>query len=58
MTSGQSPHAFLMQIAKQNPQLAGLDLNNLEKTARELCGKRGVDVDKATQEISSKLSNK
>lgn len=58
MLSGQSPQAFLMGLAQNNPQLAGLDLNNLEATARNLCKQHNVDVDKAKAEVSSKLSNK
>lgn len=57
MLSGQSPQAFLTGLAKSNPQLAGLDLNNLETTARSLCKKHNVDVDKAKAEVSAKLSN-
>lgn len=51
MMSGQSPRQFLQSI----PQLQGLDLNNLQQTAKEVCDKQGVDMAKLTDDIKSQL---
>ena len=39
MMRGENPQAFMKDLANTNPQLQGLDLDNLEETARTLCEK-------------------
>ena len=56
MLRGESPQAFLQNLAKTNPQLQGLDLTNLDKTAQELCNKNGEDYNTAKASIKDKLS--
>jgi hypothetical protein len=52
MMRGESPQQFLQSLAKSNPQLQGLDLSNLEQTAKTLCNKKGVDVNEAITKVS------
>ena len=33
MMRGESPQQFMQNLTRTNPQLQGLDLNNLDKTA-------------------------
>lgn len=56
MLRGESPQSFLQNLAKTNPQLQGLDLNNIDKTAEELCNKNGEDYNKAKASMREKLS--
>ena len=51
MMRGESPQDFLKRIANTNPQLQGLDLNNLEKTAQELCNRNNVDMNQLADQI-------
>ena len=53
---GESPEAFLQNLAKTNPQLRGLDLNNLEQTATSLAKQRGADIDKLTEDVKKTVS--
>lgn len=48
---GESPKDFLMNLAKTNPALQGLDLNDINGTAHRLCQERGIDEAKLTTEI-------
>ena len=56
MMRGESPQAFMQNIAKTNPQLQGLDLNNLNQTAEQLCNKNGIDINDAKSRISQYVS--
>ena len=57
MLRGESPQAFMQNLAKTNPQLQGLDLNNLDKTAEELYSKNGQDINVAKQSLKDRLSS-
>lgn len=57
MMSGQSPQQFLQSLAQSNPQLKGIDFNNLEQTARNMCRQRGVDIDTAVNQITDKVNS-
>ena len=48
---GESPQAFLQNLAKTNPQLQGLDLTNLEQTAHDLARQKGVDETALTEKV-------
>lgn len=53
---GESPQAFLQNLAKTNPQLQGLDLNNLENTARSLAQQQGKDINALTNEVKATVN--
>ena len=55
MIRGETPQSFLQNLAKTNPQLQGLDLNNIDKTAEELCNKNGEDYNSAKASLKDKL---
>lgn len=55
MIRGESPQTFLQNLAKTNPQLQGLDLNNIDKTAEELCKKNGEDYNSAKAAMKDKI---
>ena len=44
MMRGESPTQFMQKLAQEHPQLQGLDLTNLNKTAEDLCAKNGQDI--------------
>lgn len=51
MMRGESPQAFLKNLANTNPQLQGLDLDNLEGTAKSLCDKNNIDMNQLADKI-------
>ena len=51
MMRGENPQTFMKNLAKTNPQLQGLDLDNLEETARTLCEKNNVDMNQLAEQI-------
>ena len=55
MMRGESPKQFLSNLAKTNPQLSKLNLDNLEQTAQEVCNSNGVDMNSKIQELKSTI---
>ena len=53
MMSGKTPQQFLQSL----PELQGLNLNNLEQTARDLCAKNGIDMNQKIEEIKTGFAN-
>lgn len=53
MMRGESPKQFLQNLARNNPQLQGLNFDNLEQTAQQVCKDKGVDMPSKLQEIKS-----
>jgi len=51
MLRGENPKDFMKNLATTNPKLQGLDLDNLEETAKSLCDKNGIDMN----ELASKI---
>lgn len=51
MMRGESPSDFLKNLANTNPQLQGLDFDNLEGTARALCEKNNVNMEQLAEQI-------
>jgi len=51
MMRGESPQTFLKNLANSNPQLQGLDLDNLESTAKTLCERNNVNMDELADKI-------
>ena len=61
MIRGESPQNFMSNLAKNDPRLRGLDLNDLNKTAENLYNSQGKDINQAKQDIIdgvNSLSNK
>ena len=56
MMRGESPQSFLQNLDKTMPELQGLDLNNLNKTAEDLYSKNGQDINAAKSGIMDKIS--
>ena len=55
MMRGENPKQFLSNLAQSNPQLKGLDFNNLQQTAQQVCNDNGVDMNAKINEIKSQL---
>ena len=53
MMRGESPKDFLKNLANTNPQLQGLNLDDLEGTARSLCEKNNINMN----ELASKIQD-
>ena len=51
MMRGESPQEFLKNLASTNPQLKGLNLDDLEGTAKALCDKNNVNMDELADKI-------
>lgn len=51
MMRGESPSNFLKNLASTNPQLQGLDLDNLEGTAKALCDKNNINMNELAAKI-------
>ena len=51
MMRGESPTDFLKNLANSNPQLKGLNLDDLEGTAKALCDKNNVNMDELADKI-------
>lgn len=58
MMRGESPQAFLKNLASSNPQLQGLNLDDLEGTARNLCERNGVDMNQLAEQIRGFANSK
>ena len=52
MMRGESPQTFMQNLAKSNPQLQGLDLNNLNQTAEQLYQQNGQDINAVKSKIN------
>ena len=55
MLRGESPQQFMSNLAKSNPQLQGLDLSNLDRTAEELYSKNGEDYSAAKSSLKERI---
>ena len=51
MMRGESPRTFLQNLAGTTPALKGVNLNDLEGTAKALCEKNNVNMN----ELASKI---
>ncbi len=56
MMRGESPQTFMQNLAKSNPQLQGLDLNNLNQTAEQLYQQNGQDINAVKSKINQFIS--
>ena len=55
MMRGESAEDFMKKLVKSQPQLQGLDLNDLEGTAHKLSAERGLDENQIAKQIQSVL---
>ena len=53
---GESPENFMSNLAKNNPKLKGLDLTDLEGTAKSLANQKGVDMGQLTESVKSSIN--
>ena len=51
MMRGENPTDFLNNLARTNPQLQGMDFDDLEGTAQALCNQRGVNMEQLADQI-------
>ena len=58
MMRGEDPKTFMRNLANSNPQLQGLNLDNLEETARSLCEKNNVNMDELAEQIKGFANSK
>jgi len=52
---GESPQQFLKGLANTRPELRGVDLNDLEGSARSIAQQKGVDFEKVKGEAISTI---
>lgn len=55
MIRGESPQAFLQNLAKTDPRLSGLDLSNPNKAAENLYAQKGQDINAARTSIQDSI---
>ena len=51
MMRGEDPKTFMRNLANTNPALQGMDFDNLEETARNLCNQKGIDMNQLAEQI-------
>lgn len=51
MMRGESPQSFLQNMANTNPQLKGLNFEDLEGTAKTLCDRNNIDMNQLADKI-------
>lgn len=51
MMRGESPGTFLKNLANSNPQLQGLNFDDLEGTAKSLCERNNVNMNELADKI-------
>lgn len=53
---GESPEAFMKTLSKSDPRFRNLDMDNLEKTANDLCARSGVDPEALKSQVRSYMN--
>lgn len=53
---GESPEDFMKTLAKTNPQLKGLNLDDLEGTANKLAAQKGADINQLKDSVKSTVN--
>ena len=53
---GESPESFMRNLAQTNPQLKGLDMSNLEGTARSLAQQKGADINQVAESVKNSIN--
>ena len=57
MMRGETPQSFLQNLAKTNPALQGLDLNNPSMAAEQLYKDKGQDINAAKTSVMDRVSS-
>ena len=57
MMRGESPQAFIQNLAQTRPELRGIDLNDINGSAERLCRERNVDPHKLEAQIKQTFDN-
>ena len=52
---GETPENFMRGLAQTQPQLKGLDLDNLENTATSLAQKQGKDINAMKAQVQNEI---
>lgn len=52
---GETPQDFLRGLASSRPELRGIDVNDLEGSARKLAQQKGVDFDTVKSQAMGEL---
>ena len=52
---GESPQDFLRGLANTRPELRGIDVNDLEGSARKLAQQKGVDFDTVKSQAMNEI---
>ena len=55
MMRGESPKTFMQGLAKNHPQLQGMNFDNMQGAAQNLCNQKGIDMNQKINEIQSQL---
>lgn len=58
MMRGENPRAFIKGLASSNPQLQGLNLDDLQGTAQALCEKNNIDMNQLSNQIREFANSK
>ncbi len=58
MMRGENPRTFIKNLANSNPQLQGLNLDDLQGTAKALCEKNNVNMNELADKIREFASSK
>ena len=53
--SGQSAEDFMSDLARTDKRFAGVDVGNLERSARNLCGQKGVDAEQLAAQVKEQV---
>ena len=53
---GESPEAFMQKLAQTNPQLRGLNMNDLEGTAKSIAQQKGADLGQLTESVKNSVN--
>lgn len=53
---GESPQAFMRRLANQHPQLKRINLDDLQRSAQQLCKEKGVNPDDVVKDIDGVIS--
>ena len=56
MMRGEDPKAFMANLARTNPALSGVDLNDMQSAAQKLCNEKGVDMQTAIQQVTAQVN--
>ena len=53
---GETPESFLKSLAQTNPQLRGVDLNDLEGSARQIAAAQGKDMNTVAGDVKAMVN--